>query len=257
MVNIGDSGCGKTSLTIRLCEGRFQPGHNVTIGVEFGSRIIPLPCSPADPSSSSSLGGAVTPSKEGHIPKIKLQIWDTAGQETFRSITRSYFRGCAGAIIVYDVTRRSTFLSAGKWLEELKQAEDEGYAGDSGGATGEGGRVSVILVGNKKDLVASDLSPDDDQPEQQEDSRRKGREVTYEEACAWAGQNGVDYFVETSAKSGEGVEEAFVMVAREIYERIRAGSVVVGGKGSGVKAPQTHNRVLVVGGKGRAMIGCC
>lgn len=258
MVNIGDSGCGKTSLTIRLCEGRFQLDHNVTIGVEFGSRIIPLPCSPASspgPSSSSSLGGAVTPSK-GHIPKIKLQIWDTAGQETFRSITRSYFRGCAGAIIVYDVTRRSTFLSAGKWLEELKQAEEEGYAGDSGGAIREGGRVSVILVGNKKDLVASDLPPDD-QLEQQEDSRRKWREVTYEEASAWAGQNGVDYFVETSAKSGEGVEEAFVMVAREIYERIRAGRVVVGGKGSGVKAPRTQDRVLVAGGKGGAMIGCC
>lgn len=117
VVNIGDSACGKTSLTLRLCEGRFQPQHNVTIGVEFGSRVIPLPPVPTDPTKPPDLV-----SNPLYTPKIKLQIWDTAGQETFRSITRSYFRGCAGAIIVYDVTRRSTFANAGMWLEELKKA---------------------------------------------------------------------------------------------------------------------------------------
>ncbi|RPB26281.1 ras-domain-containing protein [Terfezia boudieri ATCC MYA-4762] len=247
VVNIGDSACGKTSLTLRLCEGRFQPQHNVTIGVEFGSRVIPLPPVPTDPTKPPDLV-----SNPLYTPKIKLQIWDTAGQETFRSITRSYFRGCAGAIIVYDVTRRSTFANAGMWLEELKKAEGEGYAGDNGAGMGEGGGVSVILVGNKKDLQNGATGGN---------SKRR-REVSYEEARTWAEDNEIKYFVETSAKSGEGVEEVFVAVARDIYERIKAGRVVVGGKGSGVKGPpgrNNNNRIMDIYGKGRGRGrgGCC
>ncbi|KAF8468368.1 P-loop containing nucleoside triphosphate hydrolase protein [Kalaharituber pfeilii] len=264
VVNIGDSGCGKTSLTIRLCEGRFQPDHNVTIGVEFGSRVIPIPPLPSTTTTD-------TPEK---IPRIKLQIWDTAGQETFRSITRSYFRGCAGAIIVYDVTRRETFRSAGAWLEELMRAAGEGYAGDSGGGVGEGGGVSVILVGNKKDLV--DGEDGEDTAEQDTTSstdttapasglaqlkKKPRREVTEAEARAWAEQHGIKYFVETSAKSGEGVEEAFVAVAREIYERIKDGRVVVGGRTSGVKGPggkgKGMDQTVRIGGKIGVVGGCC
>ena len=277
VVNIGDSGCGKTSvrvpttpvskanspanlllaqLTIRLCEGRFQPDYNVTIGVEFGSRIIPLP--PPAPNSPA--------------PRIKLQIWDTAGQETFRSITRSYFRGCAGAIIVYDVTRRTTFLSARMWLDDLKKAEGEGYAGDSGGGAGEGGGVSVILVGNKKDLVEDEGTEESEgggggagaegsgpsSPDPQPKKRR--REVTKEEARKWAENHGIEYFVETSAKSGEGVEEAFVKLAEDIYQRIKAGRVAVGSKGSGVRGPAGRkgiDDVVTFGGGGGIMGGCC
>lgn len=160
------------------------------------------------------------------------------------------------------------------WLEELKRAEGEGYAGDSGAGMGEGGGVSIILVGNKKDLVSTGGDGDggavEGAGEQQggatseEGEGRRKREVTYEEARAWADRHGINHFVETSAKSGEGVEEAFVTVAKEIYERVKAGRVVVGGKSSGVKGPpgkagKEGMGIVGVGGGGSrgAMGGCC
>ncbi|KAH8913682.1 hypothetical protein BT69DRAFT_1194085, partial [Atractiella rhizophila] len=85
-VIIGESACGKSSILVQLTDKRFLGNSDPTIGVEFGSRLIPLP-----PPSTKV---------------IKLQIWDTAGQESFRSITRSYYRGASGALLVFDVTRR-------------------------------------------------------------------------------------------------------------------------------------------------------
>ncbi|GLJ17848.1 hypothetical protein SUGI_0312120 [Cryptomeria japonica] len=79
---IGDTGVGKSCLLLQFTDKRFQPVHDLTIGVEFGARMIMIDNKP-----------------------IKLQIWDTAGQESFRSITRSYYRGAAGALLVYDITR--------------------------------------------------------------------------------------------------------------------------------------------------------
>ncbi|ONM16797.1 ras related protein1 [Zea mays] len=79
---IGDTGVGKSCLLLQFTDKRFQPVHDLTIGVEFGARMINIDNKP-----------------------IKLQIWDTAGQESFRSITRSYYRGAAGALLVYDITR--------------------------------------------------------------------------------------------------------------------------------------------------------
>ena len=86
-----------------------------TIGVEFGSKII-------------EVGGK----------KIKLQIWDTAGQDRFRSVTRSYYRGAAGALLVYDITNRDSYNHIGMWLNDARTL---------GNAD-----VSLILVGNKTDL---------------------------------------------------------------------------------------------------------
>ena len=76
------TGVGKSCLLLQFTDKRFQPVHDLTIGVEFGARMITI---------------------DGR--QIKLQIWDTAGQESFRSITRSYYRGAAGALLVYDITR--------------------------------------------------------------------------------------------------------------------------------------------------------
>ena len=85
---IGDTGVGKSCLLLQFTDKRFQPVHDLTIGVEFGARMVTI---------------------DGK--QIKLQIWDTAGQESFRSITRSYYRGAAGALLVYDITRRETLNS--------------------------------------------------------------------------------------------------------------------------------------------------
>ncbi|KAG6424770.1 hypothetical protein SASPL_115190 [Salvia splendens] len=88
---IGDTGVGKSCLLLQFTDKRFQPVHDLTIGVEFGARMVTIDARP-----------------------IKLQIWDTAGQESFRSITRSYYRGAAGALLVYDITRRAVSKEEGE-----------------------------------------------------------------------------------------------------------------------------------------------
>ncbi|UKZ64380.1 uncharacterized protein TrAtP1_005595 [Trichoderma atroviride] len=225
LVCIGDSGCGKSSLTIRLCEGRFSAHHDVTIGVEFGSRIVPVgpPHTPAGaiafpPSSSSATDDA--PPSPGGLPEpprdtsntpqkhMKLSLWDTAGQETYKSVTRSYFRGASGALLVFDLSRKATFQHATDWLNDLRQIAEPD--------------IVIVLVGNKADLT------------QQEDNKR---EVTREEAEEWARRNGILEYVETSAKSGENVEKAFMRVAERIYQNIQAGKYNLNDRRSGVKGP--------------------
>ena len=100
---------------MQFIERKFKPKHEITIGVEFGARMITL---------------------DGQ--NIKLQIWDTAGQESFRSITRSYYRTTAGIILVYDITRRDTFLHLKQWLEEAKSNGNQ--------------NSSILLVANKCDM---------------------------------------------------------------------------------------------------------
>ena len=231
-------------LTIRLCEGRFTATHDVTIGVEFGSRIVPVgppasdalgidldstPNSASKTQSSSSPtasngstqvnGQSSNPQPSGLPPppqkpsappvqkRMKLSLWDTAGQETYKSITRSYFRGASGALLVFDITRPSTFASLTQWLQDLQQIAEEG--------------IVVVLVGNKSDLA--------------QDESSNQRRVTREEAEEWCRQHGVVRYVETSAKSGEGVERAFLEVAERIYRNIQANKYDLNDRRSGVK----------------------
>uniref|UniRef100_A0A8C3KBB9 RAB2A, member RAS oncogene family n=3 Tax=Charadriiformes TaxID=8906 RepID=A0A8C3KBB9_9CHAR len=163
---IGDTGVGKSCLLLQFTDKRFQPVHDLTIGVEFGARMITI---------------------DGK--QIKLQIWDTAGQESFRSITRSYYRGAAGALLVYDITRRDTFNHLTTWLEDARQHSNS--------------NMVIMLIGNKSDL----------------ESRR---EVKKEEGEAFAREHGL-IFMETSAKTASNVEEAFINTAKSIYEKIQEG----------------------------------
>jgi Ras-related protein Rab-2A len=222
IVSLGDSGCGKSSLTVRLCEGRFSPHHDVTIGVEFGSRIVPVgpPASLNlkinNPSANTS---TLSPSKKDQKAQkhMKLSLWDTAGQETYKSITRSYFRGASGALLVFDITRRATFLSATSWLNDLRQIADES--------------IVVVLVGNKFDLAPASI-----ESSAPSTPAKNLREVTKEEAEDWCRRNKVMQYVETSAKSGEGVERAFLEVAERIYQNIEAGRYDLNDRRSGVKS---------------------
>jgi Ras-related protein Rab-2A len=244
VVSLGDSGAGKSSLTVRLCEGRFSPHHDVTIGVEFGSRIVPVgpPASlalhindPTKATSTSSANGAASKStqnaKDAPSAKqkfMKLSLWDTAGQETYKSITRSYFRGASGALLVFDITRRATFLSATSWLHDLRQIAEDG--------------IIVVLVGNKSDLAPSSTVESANGNADRPNSQSKNlREVTIEEAEEWCRQNKVMQYVETSAKSGEGVERAFREVAERIYQNIEAGKYDLNDRRSGVKAAASGN----------------
>lgn len=255
LVCIGDSGCGKSSLTIRLCEGRFSPYHDVTIGVEFGSRIVPVgpphtqpdaldllppseaPAAPRDPHDASSNGlpeppRVPPPQATGPQKHMKLSLWDTAGQETYKSVTRSYFRGASGALLVFDLCRRSTFSHVTDWLADLRQIAEPD--------------IVVVLVGNKADLT---LSPDN--------TGENRREVTRAEAEEWARRNGVVEYVETSAKSGENVEMAFIRVAERIYRNIQAGRYDLNDRRSGVKGPSAGGNRNVVLSRAPQGSGCC
>eukprot|EP00877_Chromochloris_zofingiensis_P002886 jgi/Chrzof1/12599/Cz07g00150.t1 len=175
---IGDTGVGKSCLLLQFTDKRFQPVHDLTIGVEFGARMINI-----------------------DSKQIKLQIWDTAGQESFRSITRSYYRGAAGALLVYDITRRETFNHLASWLEDARQHANP--------------NMTIMLIGNKSDL-----------------SHR--RAVSTEEGEQFAKEHGL-IFLETSARTAHNVEEAFINTAREIYKKITDGVFDVSNESYGIK----------------------
>ncbi|KAF4313084.1 secretion related gtpase [Botryosphaeria dothidea] len=249
IVSLGDSGC------VRLCEGRFSPHHDVTIGVEFGSRIVPV-----GPPASLELGindpnadGAAKDTAQDQ-KHMKLSIWDTAGQETYKSITRSYFRGASGALLVFDISRRATFNSVTEWLHDLRQIAEEG--------------IVVILVGNKADLAPSSMVASSNDSEHPHASADNKRQVTREEAEEWCRQNKVMQYVETSAKSGENVERAFLEVAERIYQNIEAGKYDLNDRRSGVKGPNAGGgntaRTVNLGmndvaaaSRGQSRGGCC
>jgi len=163
---VGDAGVGKSCLLLQFTDRRFRAEHDMTIGVEFGHRVV----------------------DDIDEQRIKLQIWDTAGQEAFRSITRAYYRGATGALLVYDISRRASFDHLAQWLMDARQNAQP--------------NMVIILIGNKSDL--------------------ERREVSFEEGEWFARQNGL-FFLETSAKTGQNVESAFLDTARQIYENLQAG----------------------------------
>ena len=99
IVLVGDTGVGKTNLLTRFSKNEFNLESRATIGVEFATRTITT--------------------ETGDV--IKAQIWDTAGQERYRAIASSYYRGAAGALLVYDITKKSSFESIDRWLSELRE----------------------------------------------------------------------------------------------------------------------------------------
>merc|ERR1711972_996857 len=176
---IGDAGAGKSCLLHQFIENKFKKGSSHTIGVEFGSKII-------------SVGGR----------KIKLQMWDTAGQERYGSVTRSYYRGAAGALIVYDITNRDSYNHLINWLADARTLARPD--------------ISIISAGNKCDL-------------------KDRRAVTFLEASRCAQESDI-LFLETSALTGEGVEEAFIKVARMILNKIEDGLIDPSTMVSGIHA---------------------
>lgn len=164
---IGDSAVGKTCLLLQFTDKRFNTEHEVTIGVEFGARTVKI---------------------EGET--VKLQVWDTAGMETFRSIARAYYRGSAAALLVFDVTSRTSFVNISHWLREARMNTSP--------------QVTLVLVGNKVDLTEE-------------------RQVTAEEAERFARENGLSY-MEVSAKTGVNVENCFLETGMRLMEKVKQGA---------------------------------
>jgi len=167
---VGPSGVGKSSLLLQFTDQRFDPTHDMTIGVEFGARLI-------------TLGNQI----------IKIQIWDTAGQESFKSITRSYYHGAYAALLVYDITSKDSFKYLQGWLEDIN--------------SNAGRDMVIVLVGNKADL-------------------KEKREISTEEGQQFARDNHIDCFIETSAKTGDKVEEAFRATSQKILDKIDHGELL-------------------------------
>lgn len=118
LILIGDSSVGKSCLLTRLIDEYFKSECDPTIGIEFGTKIL-----------KSSSG----------IP-IRLQIWDTAGQENFRSITQAYYKGAIGALVVFDITNAQSFENLQKWINDAKSNTNSD-------------NFELIILGNKHDLV--------------------------------------------------------------------------------------------------------
>ena len=185
---IGDSGVGKSCLLLQFTDKRFEAMHDLTIGVEFGARVI-------------TLGDQ----------EVKLQIWDTAGQESFRSITRSYYRGACGALLVFDVTNRESFEHLQGWLDDARANCNT--------------PITVMLVGNKCDLESK-------------------RQVSKEEASAFAREMDLVY-IETSAKTAHNVDEAFTGTAKSIMDKVTRGELdygLVSGKPQGGSRPDVGKK---------------
>ena len=163
IIIIGDANIGKSCLLLRFIDKSYRENHDLTIGVEFGCKIINL------------LG-----------TKIKLQIWDTAGQEAFKSIIRAYYRNTAGVLLVYDVTNRNTFNNIKLWLEDINKYSNNPIN-------------SIILVGNKIDL--------------------ENREITYIEGEALANEYNL-LFIETSAKVFINIDLVFQKLSEDIFSKL-------------------------------------
>jgi small GTP-binding protein len=159
VVLVGDAEVGKTSLTTRFAYGTFTDGYISTLGVDFIVKSLPL---------------------NNYI--VKLQAWDTAGQERYAGVRPIYYRGARGALLVFDITMRQSFVNVDKWLEQIRK-----YSGIE---------VPIILVGNKIDLIDS-------------------RVVSTDELQAFAVQKGMPYF-ETSAKTDYAVNDVFHKLAELI-----------------------------------------
>ena len=187
---VGNMSVGKSCLLMRFADDQFKENHEATIGVDFGSQII-------------NVGGS--DSSSAPVP-VKVQIWDTAGQEDFRAITRAYYREACAALLVYDATNRQSFTEIQTWLEAVKNNSTND-------------NIVLTLVGNKSDLCG----------------RHTGsRRVKRQEGERFADTHGLLH-VETSAKTGENVTEAFARTALAVLERVRRGEVDVRDSASGVR----------------------
>ena len=170
---VGDTEVGKTCLLLRYTDDKFDPATEITIGAEYGTKTL-------------TLSGQ---------QQAKLDIWDTAGQENFRSLTRGYFRGACAAVLVFDVTHRQSFEHIQNWVAEVRQHEVTACP------------ITMVLVGNKTDLSTK-------------------RRVSTDEASEYVRATpGIVKYIEASAKSGAGVSEIFTVSAEAVWGKVQQGDI--------------------------------
>ncbi len=163
VVMIGAGGSGKTALVNRFLTQKFSEQYIVTIGSQFAVKTVAVP------------------DNNGNSVVVKLLVWDLAGQQRFDFIRGSYYRGSKGALLVFDTTRKSTYLELPKWIEETENALGE--------------RIPIILLANKVDLA-------------------EDRVITSEMGREFVQQHNLVAYLETSALTGQNVEQAFGLLAK-------------------------------------------
>jgi small GTP-binding protein len=161
IIVLGNSGVGKSCLTLKGTKNIFPMQTNTTVGFEYFTFTVKI---------------------ENSI--VKLQIWDTCGQETYKSLVMNFYRNSSLAIVVYAVNDRVSFDDLEIWLKELKMNSNP--------------NTKIILVGNKNDV--------------------EKREVTYEEGLRYKQENNFDLFLETSAKLDENAKDLFAEAAKMLYK---------------------------------------
>ena len=160
---IGDTNVGKSKINLRFVNEEFVSEYQATVGVEFGSKVV-----------------------EYDNKKYKVQVWDTAGQEQFKSIARNYYKNTVCTLVVYDITSRDSFNNVKSWIDDCKQHIAP--------------TTQIIILGNKCDL---------------EDKR----EVSTEEGNEFAESRELQFY-ETSAKDGTNVEKVFRSSVEKIAKNI-------------------------------------
>lgn len=168
---LGESGVGKSSILNRFVENKFSTNFITTLGVEYKHKSVAI-----------------------NDKKVFLQVWDTAGQEKFRTITPVYYRKVDGVVMVYDITDENSFESINYWMKNLYENADQ--------------NIKVILVGNKHDLADK-------------------RVITKESGEELASKFKIK-FVEASAKSTHNVDEVFMSLSKEILEHRKAAANMSG-----------------------------
>jgi small GTP-binding protein len=168
---IGDSAVGKTSLVQRLCRNIFTETTEETIGVEFVPHSLII-----------------------DDQEVKLQIWDTAGQEQYRTLSRAYYRNAIGVLLVFSYENTVSFDHLESWLNDVRSLCHP--------------NAKVILVGNKSDLIEE-------------------RNITNSQITQFAQSNNLE-FIEASAKDNSNVSEAFYNLAREILNSVKSNEINLG-----------------------------
>ena len=189
-VIIGDSGVGKSNILLQYINGKFNEDFKATVGVEFGAKNIEI---------------------NGRI--YRIQIWDTAGQENFRSIARAYYKNSICACIVYDITNRNSFNSVQSWIDDCTKQTPR--------------NILLLLIGNKNDL-------------------NDKREVQYEEGEEFAKKKNM-IFLETSAKTGNNIDKIFEKSVKKIDQNIIDNKYDLDNENCGIrKGLKTESFVLSV-----------
>ena len=162
IIIVGNSGVGKTSITNNAVRNVFFDSYRANIGMEIFTLFVKV-----------------------NNKLVKLQIWDTCGQEIYRSLISNFYRNSSLAVIVYSIDKKSSFKDIDLWLKELRLNSSPD--------------IKIILIGNKSDLIGK-------------------REVSYDEGAKYLEQDGIIGFYETSAKTGDNIKKIFEEIAIELYK---------------------------------------